>query len=264
MAKYYLFRSSDHTHKECLDRMLVGQTMRMKSRVFQVQSGDIIFIHKTSNLRAVRSQFIEGPFLAISRGQENIVKEAWNGMFPIQVKIEKKFETIKISKESFESFSLHYVPGLKDLFFDFEIPTSIGRKLMQEIGFNIDIEKKQIKDSPLNEDSVDFRLKYPAQYRTDDGHFVRSRGEVMIDNWLYSNKILHVYERRIPDSKFICDFYIPNVDLFIEYWGLTNNKEYEKHRIDKIKHYNSKKLKILSIFDKDLNDLDSFLRDKLK
>jgi hypothetical protein len=30
-----------------------------------------------------------------------------------------------------------------------------------------------------------------ATYRTTDGHMVRSRAEVIIDNWLYTNDVEH-------------------------------------------------------------------------
>ena len=32
------------------------------------------------------------------------------------------------------------------------------------------------------------------KYKTRDGHFVRSRGEVMIDNYLYTSRVAHAYE----------------------------------------------------------------------
>ena len=34
-----------------------------------------------------------------------------------------------------------------------------------------------------------FRERFPAQHRTTDGHLVRSRAEVLIDNW---NRVLSV------------------------------------------------------------------------
>jgi hypothetical protein len=43
-----------------------------------------------------------------------------------------------------------------------------------------------------------FREKFPATLRTKDGHMVRSRAEVIIDNALYDYKLAHAYERKLP------------------------------------------------------------------
>jgi hypothetical protein len=56
----------------------------------------------------------------------------------------------------------------------------------------------------------DFRTKFPATLRTQDGHMVRSRAEVLIDNWLYMQGLVHAYERRLPiEEECYCDFYLP-------------------------------------------------------
>ncbi|XZN99879.1 MAG: hypothetical protein ACM65L_15150 [Microcoleus sp.] len=57
-----------------------------------------------------------------------------------------------------------------------------------------------------------FREKFraSAQHRTTDGHFVRSKAEVLIDNWLYMAELVHAYERRLPiEEEAYFDFYIP-------------------------------------------------------
>lgn len=43
-----------------------------------------------------------------------------------------------------------------------------------------------------------FRDRFPARHRTTDGHLVRSKAELLIDNWLYMAGIVHAYERRLP------------------------------------------------------------------
>lgn len=43
-----------------------------------------------------------------------------------------------------------------------------------------------------------FREKFPATHRAADGHMVRSRAEMLIDNWLYMAEIVHAYERKLP------------------------------------------------------------------
>ena len=57
----------------------------------------------------------------------------------------------------------------------------------------------------------DFREKFPAKYRATDGHLVRSRAEMIIDNWLYMSGIVHAVERKLPiEEDVYCDFYLPS------------------------------------------------------
>lgn len=58
-------------------------------------------------------------------------------------------------------------------------------------------------DKPKTDtDKMDsFRHKFEATHRTTDGHFVRSKAEMLIDNWLYMAEIVHAYERKLPQHK---------------------------------------------------------------
>lgn len=48
-------------------------------------------------------------------------------------------------------------------------------------------------DQPVNvaTDAISFRDKFPPTHGTQDGHYVRSKSEIIIDNWLYVSKIVH-------------------------------------------------------------------------
>ena len=46
----------------------------------------------------------------------------------------------------------------------------------------------------------DFRKTYPAEYRTKDGHYVRSKAEQIIDDSLYLWGIPHAYEKKLPNT----------------------------------------------------------------
>lgn len=68
--------------------------------------------------------------------------------------------------------------------------------------------------SPSNSGSG-FREKFEAKHRATDGHFVRSKAEMLIDNWLYMAEIVHAYERKLPvEEKVYCDFYIPTGKVY--------------------------------------------------
>jgi len=118
-------------------------------------------------------------------------------------------------------------------------------------------------DDAKNSDSTDFRNKYRPELRAIDGHYVRSKGELLIDNWLYQFKIVHAYERKLPiEEKVLCDFYIPTGKVYIEYWGLEEEK-YLANKKRKIAIYDKYKLNLIQLFDKDVFNLDDTLPAKL-
>ncbi|MBK8822152.1 MAG: hypothetical protein IPN58_05960 [Anaerolineales bacterium] len=63
-----------------------------------------------------------------------------------------------------------------------------------------------------------FREKFTPTHRATDGHWVRSKAEMLIDNWLYMSGVVHGYERQLPvEEELYCDFYIPEGKVYIEY-----------------------------------------------
>jgi len=133
-----------------------------------------------------------------------------------------------------------------------EIKGATGDNEYQEAEKNID-------------DSDDFRKKYPAKLRTPDGHYVRSRAEVMIDDFLYKNGIVHAYERKLNiDEEMYCDFYIPSKKIYIEYWGSEENEKYQERKKIKLELYAKYKFKLIELFDSDIENLDEQFASKLR
>ena len=111
----------------------------------------------------------------------------------------------------------------------------------------------------------EFRQKFPAKYRTQDGHRVRSRAEVMIDDYLYLKNIAHAYERRLPiDEEVLCDFFIPEGRVYIEFWGLEENEKYLSRKKKKLEIYAAEGLQLIELNDKDIESLDDVLPRKLR
>lgn len=107
---------------------------------------------------------------------------------------------------------------------------------------------------------VEFRDKFVAKHRTTDGHFVRSKAEMIIDNWLYMAGIVHAYERRLPiEEDVYSDFYIPKGNVYIEYWGFENNKKYIERKKRKIELYQKYDFNLIELEDKDVLNLDDIL-----
>lgn len=86
----------------------------------------------------------------------------------------------------------------------------------------------------------DYRKRFPSPYRCDDGDWVRSKAEREIDNFFYRHRIWHIieeiYYKKNSDVKYYPDFYLPDYNLYLEYFGGTDN-EYLSKREAKIATY---------------------------
>lgn len=109
----------------------------------------------------------------------------------------------------------------------------------------------------------DFRQKWPATYRCDDGHYVRSKNEQLLDNWLYSRNICHAYEPLVTDKRtkreYISDFYLPQLKMYIEIWGYET-PEYLKRKEHKTEVYRANNLSLLQVTDREVKNLGDFLQ----
>ena len=122
----------------------------------------------------------------------------------------------------------------------------------------------QVEDQTI-ETTDDFRIKFPANLRTPDGHYVRSRAELLIDDFLYKNGIVHAYERKLNiDEEMYCDFYIPSEKIYIEYWGLEENVKYAERKKIKQNLYAKYNYKLIELNDDDILNLDERLAAKLR
>lgn len=120
---------------------------------------------------------------------------------------------------------------------------------------------------PSNNNS--FREKFEAKHRTQDGHYVRSKAEMIIDNLLYQYGLVHAYERKLPiEEDVYSDFYIPPGNnrpqwVYIEYWGLENDEKYLERKKKKLELYKSNELPLIELNDEDIQNLDDVLPIKL-
>lgn len=135
------------------------------------------------------------------------------------------------------------------------------QKLQKE---NEQLKEQLSKMNEKDEDISDPRKKWPAKYRCKDGHYVRSRAELLIDNWLYSENIQHVYEKQVTfpnGEKCLCDFYLKDLNAYIEFWGMSE-EYYIKRKNTKTALYKTlKNVKLIELDDKSLENLDDVLED---
>jgi hypothetical protein len=143
-------------------------------------------------------------------------------------------------------------------------------------GINYYNENKKITNTTFQPSSIkksiivnSLNKKYPAEIKTLDGHFVRSKSEMIIDNFLYINNIVHAYERKLPIIENVyCDFYIPASKgrpkgVYIEYWGIESNPKYLTRKIEKLKIYKKYQLQLIELIDDEMQNIEEILTQKL-
>jgi hypothetical protein len=121
-------------------------------------------------------------------------------------------------------------------------------------------EEETVTGSTNTSVDTSFREKFEAKHRAADGHFVRSKAEMLIDNWLYMAEIVHAYERKLPiEEDMYCDFYIPTGKVYIEYWGYENDPKYLDRKKKKIELYKKYGFNLIELQDSDVQNLDDIL-----
>ena len=110
---------------------------------------------------------------------------------------------------------------------------------------------------PVCKKEQKFRTLFPATLRTIDGHYVRSKAELWIDNWLYGAKVVHAYEMKVPIvEEMYADFYLPDGKLYVEYMGSQDDPRFAEHKKTKIEVYHQHKLRVFEIRDEDFDNLE--------
>ncbi|MBN2266762.1 MAG: hypothetical protein JW725_00275 [Candidatus Babeliaceae bacterium] len=104
-------------------------------------------------------------------------------------------------------------------------------------------------DAGILEDDVR-RTSRGIQCIAKDGHVCLSIGEKTIDDFLYANGITHNKEPYYPEGKYRADFDVNGV--FIEYFGLAGNPDYDKKTKLKQKLCKKYGVTLISLFPSDL------------
>ena len=114
---------------------------------------------------------------------------------------------------------------------------------------------------------------YINNYRCTDGHWVKSKAEREIDNYLFTPNIPHIYEKPIPIGKnkediIHPDFCLPNYlgqgkDVYIEHWGY-NDADYLQKEQFKLEQYTKLHLTVVCTYEnEDSADIETTLNQKL-
>jgi hypothetical protein len=99
-----------------------------------------------------------------------------------------------------------------------------------------------------------------------DGTLVQSKGERCIAEWLTAQGLAYRYDakfRIIAEFQIRPDFYLPELDVYIEYWGL-DTPQYKMSMYKKQTLYQQEGKRLISVYPQDLPRLDSLLATKLR
>jgi hypothetical protein len=109
------------------------------------------------------------------------------------------------------------------------------------------------------------RVEMNKTIEARDGSVVQSEGERRIAEWLTAHAIAYRYDakfRIIGEFQIRPDFYLPELDVYIEYWGL-DTPQYKMSMYKKQTLYQQEGKRLVSVYPRDLPGLDSLLAAKL-
>lgn len=122
-----------------------------------------------------------------------------------------------------------------------------------------------------------FKPQYGVKSVTLNGEVVRSIGEQKIAHYFRRNKIRYVYEKELRKEGIFTnyrigrpDFYLPDYDVYVEYWGLVDadddytRKQYVRNMKRKMARYYENNIKFISIYPRNMDNLDWIFRKKFE
>lgn len=91
---------------------------------------------------------------------------------------------------------------------------------------------------------------------------VRSKGEQQIANFLFEQEIEYLYEPLFlfGDIHIHPDFYLYEYGVFIEYFGVENNIEYDKYKKLKLELYEKIGIKVIVLLPEEINHFGAYIR----
>ena len=114
--------------------------------------------------------------------------------------------------------------------------------------------------------------EYGTPSVTLKGENVKSRAESRIADYFTENGIRYVYEYGAQTDALVFkrtfahpDFYLPDYGVYVEYWGLLGaSKDYERTMKWKMAQYHRNKIKFISLYERNLDNLDWVFRAKFR
>lgn len=117
----------------------------------------------------------------------------------------------------------------------------------------------------LTRRNFDTRVELNKTIQTNGGQWVQSNGERAIADVLHRLGIAYRYDERIRLIEGYAvrpDFYLPEFDIYIEYWGM-DTIDYKIGMLKKQKLYQQQGKRVISLYPEDKPQMESILRSKL-
>ncbi|MGA2386904.1 MAG: hypothetical protein ABSG33_10260 [Candidatus Bathyarchaeia archaeon] len=114
------------------------------------------------------------------------------------------------------------------------------------------------------------RKEYGIKSITEQGILVRSISEKRIADYFDRINIKYQYERGAGYGLGHPDFYLPDYDVYVEYWGLVNaddlltRERYVRHMKRKMAIYHKHNLRLVSIYPQNMENLNWIFRQKFR
>lgn len=118
----------------------------------------------------------------------------------------------------------------------------------------------------LERRNFEAKVELQKTIQAEDGTVVQSEGERRIADWLAAHGLAFRYDakfRIIGEFQIRPDFYLPELDIYIEYWGL-DTPQYKMSMYKKQALYQQEGKKLISVYPKDLPGLEALLAAKLR
>ena len=117
----------------------------------------------------------------------------------------------------------------------------------------------------LRRRNEDTKIELHKTIRAEDGTLVQSHGERLIAEWLSAQKIAYRYDERfriVQGFAIRPDFYLPEFDLYIEYWGM-DTIDYKIGMLMKLKLYQQEGKALISLYPEDKARIGEIIAAKL-
>lgn len=117
----------------------------------------------------------------------------------------------------------------------------------------------------LDRRNFEMQVEINKTIETKDGTLVQSKGERAIAEWLTAHGLAYRYDskyRIIAEFQIRPDFYLSELDVYIEYWGM-DTPQYKMSMYKKQQLYQQEGKRLVSVYPKDLPSLDGLLKGKL-
>ncbi len=118
----------------------------------------------------------------------------------------------------------------------------------------------------LDRRNFETKVELQKKIRTQDGTWVQSDGERRICEILHAENLCYRYDERfriLNGYAIRPDFYLPELDVYIEYWGM-DTADYKIGMLKKQKLYQQQGKKLISLYPKDKLQMRERLFEKLE